>query len=152
MGRSGRFRRRDLRRHRLGNARGSQGGKPHPERPRAPLYRRPRHRLDFLDRDCVVQMILFWLLLIPAVGGALAWLGGSRHPDWPRWIALGVLLLDLLLGLPLIGPAVSSGQTAWIASLDRPWIPQLGISFELDLDGLSLVLILLTIVLGFVSV
>jgi NADH-quinone oxidoreductase subunit M len=97
-------------------------------------------------------MILFWLLLIPAVGGALAWLGGSRHPDWPRWIALGVLLLDLLLGLTLIGPAVSSGQTAWIASLDRPWIPQLGISFELDLDGLSLVLILLTIVLGFVSV
>jgi NADH-quinone oxidoreductase subunit M len=98
-------------------------------------------------------MTLLWLLLVPAVGGVLAWLAGARHPDWPRWIALAVLVIDLLIALPLIGPAISSsGQTAWIAGFDRPWIPQLGISFELDLDGLSLVLILLTIVLGLVSV
>jgi NADH-quinone oxidoreductase subunit M len=97
-------------------------------------------------------MILLWLLLLPTVGGVVAWIAGSRHPDWPRWIALGVLLIDLLLALTLIGPAVSSGHTAWIASFDRPWIPQLGISFELDLDGLSLILVLLTIALGFVSV
>jgi NADH-quinone oxidoreductase subunit M len=97
-------------------------------------------------------MSLLWLLLVPAVGGVLAWAAGSRHPDWPRWVALGVLGIDLVIALMLLGPALSSGQGAWIASLDRPWIPQLGISFELDLDGLSLVLILLTIVLGLVSV
>jgi NADH-quinone oxidoreductase subunit M len=97
-------------------------------------------------------MSLVWLLLIPALGGVLAWMAGGRHPDWPRWIALFVLTIDLLIALSLIGPAMSSGHTAWIASFDRPWIPQLGISFELDLDGLSLVLILLTIALGFISV
>ncbi|HEX3982646.1 MAG TPA: NADH-quinone oxidoreductase subunit M [Acidisoma sp.] len=97
-------------------------------------------------------MILLWLLLVPAVGGVLAWAAGAQHPDWPRWIALFVLAIDLVLALTLIGPAMSSGHAAWIASLDRPWIPQLGISFELDLDGLSLVLILLSIVLGLVSV
>ncbi|MDE2239348.1 MAG: NADH-quinone oxidoreductase subunit M [Rhodospirillales bacterium] len=107
-------------------------------------------------------MILLWLLFIPAVGGVLAWAAGARHPDWPRWIALFVLIIDLLVALPLLSTATSStiisssvispGQTAWIASFDRPWIPQLGISFELNLDGLSLVLILLTIVLGLASV
>lgn len=97
-------------------------------------------------------MILVWLLLIPGIGGVLAWFAAARHPDWPRWISLAVLAIDLLLALTLIGPAVSSGHGAWIASFHRPWIPQLGISFELDLDGLSLVLILLTIALSFVSV
>jgi len=97
-------------------------------------------------------MILLWLLLVPALGGVLAWLAGARRPDWPRWIALFVLAINLLLALTLIGAAMASGHTAWIASLDRPWIPQLGISFELDLDGLSLVLILLTIGLGLASV
>ena len=96
-------------------------------------------------------MILLFLLLIPAIGGALAWVAGGRHPDAPRWIALAVLTLDLILALTLIGPAIA-GHGAWIASFDRPWIPQLGISFELDLDGLSLVLILLTIALSIVSV
>lgn len=97
-------------------------------------------------------MILFWLLLIPLAGGILTWLAGGRHPDWPRWIALAVLVIELLLALSLLGAAVPPGQTAWIMSFDRPWIPQLGISFELDLDGLSLVLILLTIALGLISV
>lgn len=101
-------------------------------------------------------MILFWLLLIPAVGGIFAWGAGAWHPNWSRWIALAVMGINLLLALPLIGPAmtsgVSSGHAAWIASFERPWIPQLGISFELNLDGLSLVLILLTIALGIVSV
>ncbi len=101
-------------------------------------------------------MTLVWLLLIPGIGGALAWMAGGRHPNLPRWIALAVLVIDFIIALTLIGPAISSGipasHTAWIASFDRPWIPQLGISFELYLDGLSLVLILLTIALGFISV
>jgi NADH-quinone oxidoreductase subunit M len=101
-------------------------------------------------------MILAWLLIIPAIGGVLACLPGARHKDGPRWIALLVLAIDLVLALTLIGPHLVSsmppGHTAWIATLDRPWIPQLGISFELDLDGLSLVLILLTILLGLASV
>ena len=97
-------------------------------------------------------MILLWLLAVPAVGGALAWGAGAAHPNWSRWISIVVLSLDLLLALSLISPATSSSHPAWIASFERPWIPQLGISFELDLDGLSLVLILLTLALSLISV
>jgi NADH-quinone oxidoreductase subunit M len=97
-------------------------------------------------------MILLWLLLIPAAGGVLAWGSAAWHRDAPRWISLLVLATALALALSLTGPALSAGHTPWIAHLQRPWIPQLGISFELDLDGLSLVLILLTIALSLVSV
>lgn len=97
-------------------------------------------------------MSLLWLLLTPLLGGGLAWLAGPRHPDGSRWIAILVLAIDLLIALSLLDPAASSGRNAWIASLDLPWIPQLGISFELNLDGLSLLLILLTIALGLISV
>ena len=102
-------------------------------------------------------MSLVWLLLAPGAGGLLAWVSGGRHQNWPRWIALAVLAIDFLLALTLIGPALAPpgaplDQTAWIMSFEKPWIPQLGISFELDLDGLSLVLIILTIALGLASV
>ena len=53
-------------------------------------------------------MILAWLLLIPAIGGVLAWLAGGQ-PNGPRWIALLVLALDLVLALTLIGPHLASG-------------------------------------------
>ena len=36
--------------------------------------------------------------------------------------------------------------------MNLPWIPQLGISFELGLDGLSLLLVLLTLLLGIIAV
>ena len=97
-------------------------------------------------------MILFWLLIFPAVGGVLAWIAGTRNPDAPRWVSIAVLTLELLMALPLIGAAAAPGHGAWIAQFDHSWIPQLGISFELDLDGLSLVLILLTIVLSLICV
>ena len=61
-------------------------------------------------------MSLLWLLLVPALGGVLAWVSGARHPDWPRWIALLSCSRSTSSSRStLIGPAVSSGQTV----LDR---------------------------------
>jgi NADH-quinone oxidoreductase subunit M len=40
----------------------------------------------------------------------------------------------------------------WFEQVDWPWIPQFGIHFHLALDGLSLVLLLLTFLLGIVAV
>ncbi len=94
-------------------------------------------------------MMLAWLVALPVLGGFLAWHAQRWHADAPRYVALVVLAVDLALTLFL--GSQGAGEP-WLASLRLPWIPQLGISFRLDMDGLSLVLILLTLGLGLVAV
>jgi NADH-quinone oxidoreductase subunit M len=45
-----------------------------------------------------------------------------------------------------------AGNNAWFLQLDQPWIPTLGIHFHLGMDGISLLLVLLTNFLGIVAV
>jgi NADH-quinone oxidoreductase subunit M len=100
-------------------------------------------------------MMLLLLILVLLIGGVAAWLGERRGEAWPRWISLIVLAIDLALVLVLWAERDGSAAAAtgsWFADLDWPWIPPLGIRFHLGMDGLSLVLILLTILLGIASV
>lgn len=101
-------------------------------------------------------MILIWLILIPFIGGFLAWQAEQMGPRSPRWIALGsmALLFSLTLWLwlthdfnfdPLQKPI-------WIAEFQAPWISRFGISFHLGLDGLSLLMIMLTGFLGMLAI
>ncbi len=93
-------------------------------------------------------MTLVWLVLIPLLGGCLAWLAARRSPAWARWISLVALFAELAL---LLVP-VTGGHGRWLAEVDLPWAPPLGIRFHLAMDGLSFALILLTAVLGILSV
>ena len=93
-------------------------------------------------------MMLLWLILIPFLGGVLAWAFRGRHANAPRWVSIAALALDL----PVLALACRASSGAWLDRLNLPWIPQLGINFELGLDGLSLLLVLLTLLLGIVSV
>ncbi len=101
-------------------------------------------------------MIPAWIVIVPAAGGLLAWLSGRRYPAGPRWISLLALTINLILILALVvrhaGQLTISADGPWLVVLNRPWIPGLGISFHLALDGLSLVLVLLTAFLGLVAV
>lgn len=101
-------------------------------------------------------MILVWLIVVPTVGGLLAWLLGRLHAEWPKWVALVTLLVDLSLGASLAVQRFSAMGTIlggpWLARIQLPWIPELGISFFLAADGLSLVLVLLTGFLGIMAV
>ena len=42
-------------------------------------------------------MILFWLILIPFLGGMLCWHSERWGEQAPRWIALGTMLFVLVL-------------------------------------------------------
>lgn len=101
-------------------------------------------------------MILIWLLITLIVGGIAAWLAERWHPLWPRFIALLALgcnfLLLTVLWLSQPDPFTIGGQGAWLIALDRSWIPHFGIRFHLALDGLSLLLALLTCFLGLMAV
>jgi len=43
-------------------------------------------------------------------------------------------------------------QSEWFKQVDWAWVPQYGIHFHLAMDGLSLLMILLTFLLGIMSV
>jgi NADH-quinone oxidoreductase subunit M len=100
-------------------------------------------------------MILVWLILIPAIAGVLAWLFGSLGNRWPRWITLFALGLDLALVVLLWsehpGEFDFRSGRAWFIEAETPWISSLGISFHVAMDGISLLLVLLSCFLGLVA-
>ena len=101
-------------------------------------------------------MILLWLILILLIGGVLAWAAGCWSTQWPRWIALAAVAIDFAIGLSLWimhGSQVRfSARSAWLEQVDWDWIPQLGTHFHLALDGLSLLLLMLSFFLGIMAV
>ena len=101
-------------------------------------------------------MMLVWLIVIPLIAGILAWLAARWNAEAPRWISLAASALGFLLSLAVwIGGdnTVSSGATTvWLAEIDAPWMPRFGIHFHLAVDGLSLLLLVLTFFLGIMSV
>ncbi|OMH36131.1 NADH-quinone oxidoreductase subunit M [Motiliproteus sp. MSK22-1] len=108
------------------------------------------------------------LILLLLISGALAWYTGQKNPQLCRWIATGSLGMLLLITLPFLPEALSSPiqsntlnpgilngpdhRMNWLAFQQIDWIPRFGISFLLALDGLSLLLVILTLVLGLVAV
>ena len=99
-------------------------------------------------------MILWALILIPLLAAPLAWYAEVRSRNAPRWLAIGALTLDLLIAWSVWGQdrALLAADGRWLLETQAAWIPRWGIGLHLGLDGLSLVLILLTAFLGLVAV
>lgn len=101
-------------------------------------------------------MLLFWLILIPLIAGILSWIVSRSSTAIARWICIGAMALNLALCLVLWFTRpftiADPGRARWTEELSWTWIPQFGIHFHLALDGLSLILLLLTFFLGLMSV
>ena len=72
---------------------------------------------------------------------------GSRWPLLCRWISLTTTLLEfsLVSSLLFLGLQPQAGPTGvWLLAEDYAWIPSLGVSYSLGLDGISQLLLLLT--------
>jgi len=99
---------------------------------------------------------LLWILLTPFVGGLLCWQTERQGSQLPRWIALLSMLTVLLLSIGLWWQGDFSlsaqGVPAWTAEFLVPWIPRFGISIHLAIDGLSLLMVMLTGFLGVMAV
>jgi NADH-quinone oxidoreductase subunit M len=101
-------------------------------------------------------MILLWLILIPIAAGILAWITARSSDRTPRFICLAAMIVDLCLGVFIWVShpfrMTTEPSARWTEEVSWNWIPQFGIRFHLALDGLSLVLLLLTFLLGIMAV
>lgn len=96
-------------------------------------------------------MILVLLIGILMIGGLLAWLVAYKAPTLSRWISAAALTVNLAI-VVAIWMTNETDSSGWIAEFMAPWIPRHGISFHLAVDGLSLLLLMLTFFLGIISV
>src|SRR5882672_8972338 len=97
-------------------------------------------------------MILIWFIGILMMGGILAWIVAESNEMLSRWISLTALIIDFVLSIYIWIQNPVGATDTWITKFSVPWIPGFGISFSLALDGLSLLMLLLTFFLGIFSV
>jgi len=101
-------------------------------------------------------MILTWLIVEMFAGGILAWISGRWGRLWPRVISLLTLSVHMVILIVLwvhyFGPVGYVAKGPWVIEVSYSWIPQLGISYHLSMDGLSMLLIVLTNFLGIMAV
>jgi NADH-quinone oxidoreductase subunit M len=100
-------------------------------------------------------MTLLWMILILLAGGLLAWALERRVPNASRYVSLAALAADAILVALLwtnLDTVPGAAQGEWLQQLRLPWIPRFGITLHLAVDGISLLLLTLTIFLGMLSV
>jgi NADH-quinone oxidoreductase subunit M len=85
------------------------------------------------------MMIVAMVVVMAAAAVTAAWLGDARS----RGVAVGALVATAALSA-IVGP--SSGGIGWA------WIPELGVSFRLDQDGPTLLLVLMSCLVGLVAI
>ncbi|MCB2227940.1 MAG: NADH-quinone oxidoreductase subunit M [Desulfarculaceae bacterium] len=90
--------------------------------------------------------LLSLLILLPLAGGLLALACGGRL-RLARGAALITALVELALASGLLTLTGGAAQGPWLLTESAPWLPALGISYSLGLDGVSLLLVLLTALL-----
>jgi NADH-quinone oxidoreductase subunit M len=90
------------------------------------------------------------LLIIPVIGAIPLFVMGQRSGAasedsnrTARQIALAVLLTEFVVSLGLWW-SFDPASAGWQAAVDAAWIPQWGVRFTLGIDGIALMMILLT--------
>ncbi|RKG38184.1 NADH-quinone oxidoreductase subunit M [Acinetobacter rongchengensis] len=101
--------------------------------------------------------ILPALILVPFIAGFVCWLVDKLDQHLPRYIALVGMLLTLVLTIVLwkqggFSYELGAKTPTWAAEFYLPWIKTLGINIHLAVDGLSLLMVGLTALLGVLAV
>jgi NADH-quinone oxidoreductase subunit M len=100
-------------------------------------------------------MILAWFIIIPIAGGILSWAAERLGSPWPRCVSLAAMVIELVVGIAawvsfsVVGPGAPEG---WLVEMRADWFPAMGVGFHLAMDGISLLLVLLTALLGVMAI
>src|ERR1700693_3671630 len=100
--------------------------------------------------------ILSIILFTPLVGALILLFVPKENKDAIRWIANFFALGGFLISLPLVPMFWSQMQSAdrfkFIEGVPDNWIPSIGAGYVLGIDGISFLLIMLTTLLGWISI
>ena len=99
-------------------------------------------------------MTLVWLLVVLFAGGFVALLAQSVSAKAPHLVSGFAIALCavLLLQLQQAGVLTQAHPGNFYAEVQLPWIPHFGATLHLALDGLSMLLVALTLVVGLLAV
>jgi NADH-quinone oxidoreductase subunit M len=110
---------------------------------------------SFLNSIGYQHWILPALLLIPLLGAAIIWARGaatsvppgdevaSGAANTPRMLALVTFAVEFVVSLGLWW-SFDPANTDWQSAVNVPWIPLWGIHFSVGVDGIAVMMILLT--------
>lgn len=97
-------------------------------------------------------MILPLLIIILMAGGILAWLSGKRNVLLSRIVSLTTVFIDFIIVIILYCRFGGSESGEWMVEYVSAWVPQFGIGVHLALDGLSLLMLMLTFFIGILAI
>jgi NADH-quinone oxidoreductase subunit M len=105
---------------------------------------------NFLDSIGYNSWVLPALLLFPLAGAAVLLILPAREPAGTsvenpaaRQIAFWFFLLEFIVSMGLWW-SYNPADTGWQAGIDMAWIPTWGVRFTLGVDGIALMMVLLT--------
>ncbi|MDA8201369.1 MAG: NADH-quinone oxidoreductase subunit M [Chloroflexi bacterium] len=87
----------------------------------------------------------------PLVGAILIAFVPRERPDVARWLALATTLVAFAFSLIMLA-GFRTAATGFQFTEDVPWIPYFGIHYQVGVDGISILLIVLTTLLTAISV
>jgi NADH-quinone oxidoreductase subunit M len=117
----------------------------------------------FLTSIGYQSWILPALLAIPLLGAAVIWISGARQPvstgdevvsgaaASPRRLALLTFAVEFIVSLGLWW-SFDPARAGWQSVVDWPWIASWGIRFTIGVDGIAVMMILLTTFIMLLSV
>jgi NADH-quinone oxidoreductase subunit M len=88
------------------------------------------------------------LLLVPALGALVLLLAGSGADRWAPAFGVGVQTIGLVVALIAVASFSIADAGSIQLGVSWEWIPELGVSLRLGVDGISLPLLVLTSLLG----
>jgi len=92
-----------------------------------------------------------WVTAVPLLGALLLLFVPKTKRRLLELCAFSIALLDFILSIPLwFQYDRSTSAIQWVTEMD--WIPSIGVKFSIGMDGISLVLFMLTTLIGAIAV
>ena len=102
--------------------------------------------------EVLYEHLLSLIIFVPALGALVLLLPPFRdNDDAVRWVANAFALLGFVVSLPLWF-AFDRAAESFQFREEAAWIPSIGVSYKLGVDGISALLVLLTTLLGVIAV